>query len=586
MPKPMADETEEKYISRCMGDEHMSEKYPDNDQRAAVCYAYWDKKDAPDNPEEYTRRELFHGDHDQSTHGRESGAVVSVEDAAKAYEKARDDSAREDDNATLSTKTDRDIFNDRGDRRLAESTAQDAVWAVKSAKDNDLSKAISTNRPKIQEAITRLRAINEKYNDRANEPKGEVGGRTWGYMRRSSRAGLEMAEAGLQYIDARARQAGIKMSSDSASQTFDFARMDDVELFAVGTWNGLPFTESDLDGIVSAFDALNLSGRVPLKLGHDGPDARRDPLTQLAMGWVQSVKRVGDKLLGTIEVPDKVRSLFKEGYLKFVSIELLKDVKASTRKIPWVLDAVALLGADQPAVGILGDLQSVTMARSELEFESCVSFARDDMRPFHSINGDTIDMSNDKTALQELSDKLLALSAQVNDLQAENRKLKSRDAEFAQTKARFERLQDDVKRKEIEAHREKIAARVESAVKAEDITPAARERFNKVYRVDDDGAVMSITLEDVEEFVRENPNPHKKKPRTRTFTSLASPDADIPVDVPVDVEAAMRVEAFLRQTGVKAPTDRDIQAAAVAMFKSNPELGARYKAAADAQYGK
>lgn len=435
MPKPMADETEEKYISRCMGDEHMTEKYPDNDQRVAVCYAYWDKKDAPDNPEDYSR---------------------------------------------------------------------------------------------------------DKPSDE-DEPK---------------------------------------------KRGYNFARMTDVELFAAGTWNGLPFTESDLDGIVSAFDALNLSGRVPLKLGHDGPDARRDPLTQLAMGWVQSVRRVGDKLLGTIEVPDKVRSLFKDGYLKFVSIELLKDVKASTRKIPWVLDAVALLGTDQPAVGILGDLQSVTMARSELEFESCVSFARDDMRPFHSINGDTSDMSNDKTALQELSDKLLALSAQVNDLQTENRQLKNRDAEFAQTKARFERLQEENKRRDIQAHRDKVTGRIEAAVKSEDITPAARERFNKVYRVDDDGAVMTISIEDVEEFVRENPNPHKKKPRKHAFTSLSSPDADIPVDVPVDVEASMRVEAFLRQSGVKNPTDRDIQAAAVQMFKSNPELGARYKAAADAQYGK
>ena len=431
MPKPMADETEEKYISRCMGDENMMANYADSDERAAVCYRYWDKKDAPDDPEDY----------------------------------ARDKSLEED-------------------------------------------------------------------------------------MKKS------------------------------------YARMTDVELFAAGTWNGLPFTESDLDGIVSSFDALNLSGRVPLKLGHDGPDVRRDPLTQLSMGWVQSVRRVGDKLLGTIEVPDKVRGLFKEGYLKFVSIELLKDVKASTRKIPWVLDAVALLGTDQPAVGILSDLQSFTMARRELEFESCVSFARADMRPFHSINGDNTDMSNDKTALQELSDRLLALSSQVNDLQGENRALKARDAEFAQTRARFERLQDDVKRKEIEAHRAKIAGRVETAVKAEDITPAARERFNKVYRVDDDAAVMVISIDDVEEFVRENPNPHKKPRTKRAFTSLSSPDADIPMDVPVDVEASMRVEAFLRQSGVKAPTDRDIQAAAVAMFKSNPELGARYKAAADAQYGK
>ena len=429
MPKPMAGESEEKYISRCMGDEKMMENYADSDQRAAVCYAYWDKKDAPDDPENYSRTDL--------------------------------------------------------------------------------------------------------------EP---------------------------------------------APMSVDFARMDGVELFASGSWNGLSFTDGDLDGIVSSFNALGLSGRVPLKLGHEGPDARRDPRTQFAMGWVKSIKRVGSKIVGDIEMPDKVKDLFKQGFLKFVSVELLKDVKASTRNIPWVLDAVALLGADQPAVGILSDLQTVAMSRRDFEYEACVSFSR--AFATSTLNGDNTDMSIDKTALQELSDKLLGLSSQVNDLQSENRTLKARDAEFAQTKARFERLQDDVKRKEIEAHRTKVTGRVESAVKAEDITPAARERFNKVYRVDDDAAVMTISIEDVEEFVRENPNPHKKSRAKRAFTSLSSPDADIPMDVPVDVEASMRVEAFLRQSGVKAPTDRDIQAAAVAMFKSNPELGARYKAAADAQYGK
>jgi hypothetical protein len=41
---------------------------------------------------------------------------------------------------------------------------------------------------------------------------------------------------------------------------------------------------------------------------------------------------------------------------------LLKDVQADTRKIPWVLDAVALLGATQPAIGILRSLQRQTDA--------------------------------------------------------------------------------------------------------------------------------------------------------------------------------------------------------------------------------
>lgn len=41
---PGAKETESEFISRCMGDDTMLSEYPDQSQRAAVCYAYWDKK--------------------------------------------------------------------------------------------------------------------------------------------------------------------------------------------------------------------------------------------------------------------------------------------------------------------------------------------------------------------------------------------------------------------------------------------------------------------------------------------------------------------------------------------------------------
>ncbi|MDD4985568.1 MAG: HK97 family phage prohead protease [Dehalococcoidales bacterium] len=44
IPKPRSDEPEDEFISRCMGDEVMNEEYPDNEQRAAVCYSQWSNK--------------------------------------------------------------------------------------------------------------------------------------------------------------------------------------------------------------------------------------------------------------------------------------------------------------------------------------------------------------------------------------------------------------------------------------------------------------------------------------------------------------------------------------------------------------
>ncbi len=148
-----------------------------------------------------------------------------------------------------------------------------------------------------------------------------------------------------------------------------------AELFAVGTWNGITFRSADLDMMVTSFETLGLADRVPLKLGHDGNDPRVDPFDQLSLGWVKRVYREGDTLMGELDVTDAVAEMIKAGHLRFVSVELLQDVKAGTRVIPWVLDAVALLGSDQPAVGILEALSNSLMKdRAEFTFASRVVF--------------------------------------------------------------------------------------------------------------------------------------------------------------------------------------------------------------------
>lgn len=42
MPYPTRGEDKEAFIGRCMNSKHAKEKYPDTDQRAAVCYSLWD----------------------------------------------------------------------------------------------------------------------------------------------------------------------------------------------------------------------------------------------------------------------------------------------------------------------------------------------------------------------------------------------------------------------------------------------------------------------------------------------------------------------------------------------------------------
>lgn len=45
LPNPRKGETEQKFVERCMGDTVMTEDYPDEDQRLAICYSQFGKKD-------------------------------------------------------------------------------------------------------------------------------------------------------------------------------------------------------------------------------------------------------------------------------------------------------------------------------------------------------------------------------------------------------------------------------------------------------------------------------------------------------------------------------------------------------------
>ncbi len=44
LPKPSKKETEQEFVSRCMGDDMMNKDFKDQKQRAAVCYSQYKKR--------------------------------------------------------------------------------------------------------------------------------------------------------------------------------------------------------------------------------------------------------------------------------------------------------------------------------------------------------------------------------------------------------------------------------------------------------------------------------------------------------------------------------------------------------------
>lgn len=338
-----------------------------------------------------------------------------------------------------------------------------------------------------------------------------------------------------------------------------------AEIMAVGTWNDITFTGSDLDQIVAAFSGLSLSGRIPLKFGHglhDTDQPFREGLP--ALGWVDRIYRQGEKLLADFSnIPGVVYDAIKKGMYRFVSVELLKNVQAGTRILPWVLDAVALLGADQPAVGTLKDLQALTMKRGpQLRSSARVAFRRD-TKLFSTGGPKAMTEDEVKALLKKQADELTtnftsALKAETTKIQAAADKQVA-DAQAAAAKDKAE------------AHRSLIKAKFESAVKAEALLPAKRESFYKFNRVDDDASVIQIKLEDVDAYITEYADKAKlsRKQQTQSGGSVDHAATN-------DLEVTRRAEELAVKRGGKADNFNDVHAATKLVLSSDKKLAKAY----------
>lgn len=341
-----------------------------------------------------------------------------------------------------------------------------------------------------------------------------------------------------------------------------------AELMAVGTWNGISFTAEDLDRIVRAFDLLGLSERVPLKFGH-GPEQSDQPFREglPALGWVKRIYIEGERLLADfVSMPTAVYDAVRAGLYRFISVELLKNVQAGTRVLPWVLDAVALLGADQPAVGTLKDLQALTLKRGpQLRSSARVAFRRD--TKLFTTGGPTA-MTEDevKALLKKQADELTAnftsaLTAKTTEIQANaDKQIKEAKDAAAKTAA--------------EAHRSQIKAKFETAVKAEALLPAKRESFYKFNRVDDDVTVVTIKLEDVDAYITEFSDKAKLSAASKIATRGT---ADMEKHAETNaLELTRRAEKLAVERGGKAGNADDLVSATKLVLSSDKKLAQAY----------
>lgn len=282
---------------------------------------------------------------------------------------------------------------------------------------------------------------------------------------------------------------------------------------------------------------------------------------QPALGWVSRVWREGTKLKADfVDMPDVIYEAIKKKLYKTVSVEILRDVQAGTRKLPWVLDAVALLGADQPAVGTLKDLEALFTARKPvMQARARVAFTRD-------IRFTNLEARKGMEKHEVDAAIKAALDAQKVEFTSELNKLKADNA------AALAAEQDKTRKAEIARHRDAIKSKFETAVKAEAIKPAVREQFYKLTRVEDDAAVMAIKLEDADAYITE----HTDKAALARKTQTQAGGADDEKDLTPDGIVSLRAKKLCYSRQQDPLKDSNYDRAVVEVLKSDKDLAQKY----------
>ena len=165
------------------------------------------------------------------------------------------------------------------------------------------------------------------------------------------------------------------MTTDLAQET----RSVTTEVFAVGTWTDAAgrtasWDMADLREIIANFEAGKAANGVPLKVGHtndafnkrvaDALDVPEELVRggvdgngQMRLGHITELTLEGGKLIAKFEeVPTKLAELIESGGYTSVSSELAEDEDGN-----WILTAVALLGAEAPAIDDLAPLSEAAI---------------------------------------------------------------------------------------------------------------------------------------------------------------------------------------------------------------------------------
>lgn len=199
----------------------------------------------------------------------------------------------------------------------------------------------------------------------------------------------------------------------------------DVEICAPGTWNGVPLSRATFEGIVQAY--AETADLVPPRnqLGHDAKQRMAkllfaddveglDGFPNLGRPEKPRINKDGRLVADLMGVPAKAAEWVKKGVYPGRSMGLRHNVKVGDKVYEWLLDHVAILGDQRPAV----DGLAPPVILSALEDGALVVFSAgvDASGAPIELAAPQMDEAQIDRALTTIAEKLAALQAEANAL--------------------------------------------------------------------------------------------------------------------------------------------------------------------------
>lgn len=340
------------------------------------------------------------------------------------------------------------------------------------------------------------------------------------------------------------------------------------EILAPGIWNETPISKDTLKSVVKNFKALKDVHKPFLKLGHNDEQNVTDG--QPALGWISEVWIASGKLMAkAVDVPEILYEAITKQLYKHVSVELSLGVNYKGKEIGDVLTAVAILGADVPAVNTLADLKTYMSSKgifTEAEKVSLTAVTTD----YKQRGDNTMDKE-----LKELNDKFDKLFAQLTTVQADNAELKNQlaaaTASNAEFKAAAELKAKADKEAAVKTARKAVEDILEEGVTSKSITPAQRTEFSTLLQVSDDEAVQKVDIELLKKMVKKGSPTFSTKNKGKGKGAMGSTD-----ELLADEQMAIEVQKIQNAT-----PGLDFASAQKMVFAADPKLARAYVDAND-----